>query len=49
MHQNKKDLAASFPALNQFAPDRMAKNMPGVTVHPGAIKLYQETGQWPPK
>lgn len=49
MHDNKKDLAASFPALNQFAPDRMAKNIPGVEVHPGAIKLYKETGQWPPK
>ncbi|HSA90719.1 MAG TPA: TAXI family TRAP transporter solute-binding subunit [Burkholderiales bacterium] len=49
MHDNKKDLAASFPALNQFAPDRMAKNIPGVAVHPGAIRLYKETGQWPPK
>lgn len=49
MHDNKKDLAASFPALNQFAPDRMAKNIRGVAVHPGAIKLYKETGQWPPK
>jgi hypothetical protein len=49
MHDNKKDLAASFPALNQFAPDRMAKNIPGVEFHPGAIRFYQETGQWPPK
>jgi len=49
MHDNKKDLAASFPALNQFAPDRMAKSFPGVEFHPGAIKYYKELGQWPPK
>ena len=49
MRDNKKDLAASFPALNQFAPDRMAKKFPGVEFHPGAIRLYKETGQWPPK
>lgn len=49
MHENKKDLAASFPALNQFAPDRMSKNIAGVQFHPGAIKFYKETGQWPPK
>jgi hypothetical protein len=49
MHDNKKALAASFPALNAFQPDRMAKNFPGVEYHTGAVKFYKEIGQWPPK
>jgi len=50
MHDNKKDLAASFPALNQFSPEHMTKKFPKeVEVHPGAIKFYTEIGQWPPK
>jgi hypothetical protein len=49
MHGNKKALAASFPALNAFQPDRMAKSFPGVEYHPGAVKFYKEVGQWPPK
>lgn len=50
MHGNKKDLAASFPALNLFSPERMAKKFGGgIAFHPGAIRLFKETGQWPPK
>lgn len=50
MHGHKKDLAASFPALNQFDPAHMAKKFAGsVQFHPGAIRLFKETGQWPPK
>jgi len=50
MHDNQKILAASFPALNQFSPAGMAKKFgSGVEFHPGAIRLFKETGQWPPK
>jgi TRAP transporter TAXI family solute receptor len=50
MHDNKKMLAASFPALGRFSPDHMARTFKGgVTYHPGAIKYYTEIGQWPPK
>lgn len=50
MHDNKPMLAASFPALRRFNPERMARTFKGgVTYHPGAIKYYTEIGQWPPK
>ncbi len=49
MHEHKKELAANFGALNGFEPDRMAKDMGPIKFHPGAIKYYQEIGQWPPK
>jgi TRAP transporter TAXI family solute receptor len=50
MHDNKKMLAASFPALGRFSPEHMARTFKGgVTYHPGAIKYYTEIGQWPPK
>jgi len=50
MHDNKAMLAASFPALGRFNPDKMARTFKGgVEYHPGAIKYYTEIGQWPPK
>ena len=49
MHDHKKDLAASFGALNGFDPNRMDKDMGPVQFHPGAIKYYKEIGPWPPK
>lgn len=50
MHDNKKMLATSFPALGRFSPDHMARTFKGgVEYHPGAIKYYTEIGQWPPK
>jgi TRAP transporter TAXI family solute receptor len=49
LHANKDALAASFPALRDFDPKRMAKNTAPVQFHPGAIKFYQEVGHWPPK
>jgi hypothetical protein len=49
MHDNKDGLAAGFGALRDFDPKRMAKDMGPVKFHPGAIKYYQEIGQWPPK
>jgi uncharacterized protein len=49
MHEHKKELAANFGALNEFDPERMAKDMGPAKFHPGAIKFYKEIGQWPPK
>jgi len=49
MAENKADLAASFPALNGFDPKGMTRKMDVATYHPGAIKYFQESGQWPPK
>jgi len=49
VHDNKKDMAAVFRALNGFQPDRMATDYDDLTYHPGAIKFYQEKGLWPPK
>jgi TRAP transporter TAXI family solute receptor len=49
LHDNKDGLAASFAALRGFNPKRMAKDTSPVQFHPGAIKFYQENGQWPPK
>jgi TRAP transporter TAXI family solute receptor len=49
MHDHKKELAANFGALNDFDPDRMAKDLGPAKFHPGAIKYYTEIKQWPPK
>jgi TRAP transporter TAXI family solute receptor len=49
VHENKKDMAAVFPALNQFEPDKMATSYDDLTYHPGAIKYCQEKKMWPPK
>jgi TRAP transporter TAXI family solute receptor len=49
IHDNKDSLANSFAALRGFNPARMAKDTAPVQFHPGAIKFYQEVGQWPPK
>jgi len=49
LHENKEGLAAGFTALRDFNPGRMTKDLGVVKFHPGAIKFYQEIGQWPPK
>lgn len=49
VHENKKDLAAVFPAMNRFDPDTMAKTYKALQYHPGAIKYFTEKGMWPPK
>jgi hypothetical protein len=49
VHENKKDMAAVFPAMNRFNPDTMAKKYKVLQYHPGAIKYFTEKGMWPPK
>ena len=49
VYENKKDMAAVFPALNRFHPETMAKKYKVLQYHPGAIKFFQEKGMWPPK
>lgn len=47
LHENAAEVAKSTPALMGFAKDKMAKKLPGVTYHPGAIKYYKEMKIWP--
>lgn len=49
LHDHKAELAANFRALSGFNPNRMVKDMGPVKIHPGAIKYYEQIGQWPPK
>ncbi len=49
MHDNKKGLVEGFRPLAGFNPAKMSRNMEGITFHPGAIKFFKETNQWPPK
>jgi uncharacterized protein len=49
LHQHQKDMVIVFPGLRRFQPDAMAIKYEGLEYHPGAIKYYQEIGQWPPK
>ncbi|MDP2411834.1 MAG: TAXI family TRAP transporter solute-binding subunit [Pseudolabrys sp.] len=46
---NKKDMAAVFPGMNQFNPEQMSTKYDDLTYHPGAIKFFQEKGLWPPR
>jgi TRAP transporter TAXI family solute receptor len=47
LHANKAALQAGTPAFRDFDPKGMTQEI-GVPWHPGAIKFYKETGQWPP-
>ena len=49
VHENPDGLKKIFPGLALLNPDRMTKNLPGASYHPGAIKFFKEKGQWPPK
>jgi uncharacterized protein len=44
LHDNKQDLAATFPPFALFNPQNMAKSLQGVPFHPGAERYYRETG-----
>jgi TRAP transporter TAXI family solute receptor len=48
VHASKDDLVKGHPVFRNFDPKGMTEEI-GVPWHPGAIKFYQEIGQWPPK
>jgi TRAP-type uncharacterized transport system substrate-binding protein len=48
IHAGKEDLLKGHPVFRGFEPKRMTEDI-GVPWHPGAIKFYQDIGQWPPK
>jgi TRAP transporter TAXI family solute receptor len=47
LHENKAALQAGTPIFGDFEPKGMTQEI-GVPWHPGAIRFYKETGQWPP-
>ncbi len=47
LHGSKEEMVKGTPALAGFEPGRMAEQSI-VPFHPGAIKFYTETKQWPP-
>jgi TRAP transporter TAXI family solute receptor len=49
MHDNAGDLGKVFPPLRMLDPKAMAQEVQDVEYHAGAMKFYQEIGQWPPK
>jgi TRAP transporter TAXI family solute receptor len=42
LHDNRADLAATFPPFGLFEPSRMGKPVQGVELHPGAARFYKE-------
>ena len=44
LHDNKQELAATFPPFAIFQPQNMAKPLQGVQMHSGAMKFYKEAG-----
>lgn len=49
LHDNKPSLVATFRPLSRFEPKRMAVNYQSLEYHPGAVKFFKESGNWPPK
>jgi TRAP transporter TAXI family solute receptor len=47
LHDNKKDLTATFRPFGGFDPSKMAKPVKALTFHPGAVKYYREIGLLP--
>jgi len=48
MHENREDLVTALAGFRDYRPAEAAKTFP-VPYHPGAVRLYAEKGQWPPK
>jgi hypothetical protein len=44
MHDSKSEMVASFAAMRDFEPAKMAAPLSGVAYHPGALKFYREAG-----
>jgi TRAP-type uncharacterized transport system substrate-binding protein len=44
LHENKADLAATFPPFALFRPEQMSKAVQGVEMHPGAVRFYKDAG-----
>lgn len=44
LYEGKKELMATFPPFAILVPERMSKPVEGVTMHPGALRFYQEAG-----
>ena len=44
LHENKQELASTFPPFFLFQPQNMAKPLEGMPFHPGAMKYYKEVG-----
>jgi uncharacterized protein len=49
LHTKSRELGDTFAGLRRFRPEAMAIKYDGLTYHAGAIRYYQEIGQWPPK
>ena len=49
LHDNKAALEATFKPLANFQPNRMNVDYEGLQYHPGAIKFFKESGNWPAK
>jgi TRAP transporter TAXI family solute receptor len=47
LHENKKDLTATFRPFGLLDPGKMAKPVKAMTFHPGAKKYYEEIGLLP--
>lgn len=49
LHTEKSKLSAAFARWKRYDPNVLAKNVEGLTWHPGAVKWLKANGMWPPK
>lgn len=47
--ESKAELAQAFGPFALFEPAAMAKKIDPIEYHPGAVKFFLESNQWPPK
>ena len=47
LHDNKAALEATFKPMANFKPNHMNVDYEGLQYHPGAIKFFKESGNWP--